>query len=469
MADKTLNTRISLKYGAIGEWTSSFKPLKGEVCFAQVTTQQKDVAGNIIDVPAVVFKVGDGTKTFGELPWASALAADVHDWAKQSKEDFDAYLTTFIGQKVEDTDNNTTYAFEIPSAGDNKGKLVITETPHILGVAGDATTTVLDFITPDELTAALSNYYTKEEADARFAPIGIDTGVHAVSLATGTNDKTLKLTVDGEVTDNIEVKNIYSKSEVDTLVQGAKDYSDENNEEYTISYDEKTQKIKLNGTNGTNSEIDATAFIKDGMISSVELVSENAEGTKGQFLKITWNADANTSVTYLDVTTLVDVYTGSEGIDIKVTVTSDKKIEATLTDTIKNTINNKKEKQTAVDNKITESAHVLSSLSQNANGDITYTVKELTPADIGAQPAGDYETAGAAQALADGQVKTNKEAIDAINNAETGILAQAKAYADANDSDTTYTAAADGGLKLTGTAFAIDESVTFILDCGGAE
>lgn len=82
MADKTLNTRISLKYGAIGEWTSGFQPLKGEVCFAEVTTKQKDAAGNIIDVPAVVFKVGDGTKTFGELPWASALAADVYEWAK---------------------------------------------------------------------------------------------------------------------------------------------------------------------------------------------------------------------------------------------------------------------------------------------------------------------------------------------------------------------------------------------------
>jgi hypothetical protein len=129
MAEKTLNTRISLKYGAIGNWTDSFKPLKGEVCFAEVTTQRlDDASGKIVDVPAAVFKVGDGTKTFGELPWVSALAADVHDWAKLSQPDFEDYLDDFIGDR--DTNDNTTYSFETGKTEDNKGKLVITETPH---------------------------------------------------------------------------------------------------------------------------------------------------------------------------------------------------------------------------------------------------------------------------------------------------------------------------------------------------
>ena len=165
MADKILKTRISLKYGAIGEWSSTFKPLKGEVCFSEVSTEKKDAAGNIISVPAVVFKVGDGVKTFGELPWTSALAADVYDWAKMSQEEFETYLTTFIGEKVEDTNDNTTYAFEIPAEGENKGKLVITETPHVLGVAGTPVVTSYDFVTPDELTTILEDYYTTNEID----------------------------------------------------------------------------------------------------------------------------------------------------------------------------------------------------------------------------------------------------------------------------------------------------------------
>ena len=438
MADKILNTRISLKYGAIGEWSSTFKPLKGEVCFSEVSTEKKDAAGNIISVPAVVFKVGDGVKTFGELPWTSALAADVYDWAKMSQEEFETYLTTFIGEKVEDTNDNTTYAFEIPAEGENKGKLVITETPHVLGVAGNATTTVLDFITPEELTAALGS---------------IDTGVHSVSLATGTNDKTLKLTVDGVETDNIEVKNIYSKSEVDSLVQSAKDYADSNdtNETFVISYNKEEGKIYLTGSEGTNSEIPTADFIKDGMINTVTIGEDND-------LIITFNTDAGKENIVLPLDQLVDIYTGSEGTNIKVTVTSDKKIEADLTDAVKASlekadsalqehqdISGKKDKQTAVDNKITNSAHVLSTLSQNANGDIAYEVKELTPADIGAQAAGDYALKG--------EIPT-----------EFGVMSVT-----ANG-----TADKQSGIKVDNTdpknpKVEVDDTITWIFDCGGAE
>lgn len=48
--------------------------------------------------------------------------------------------------------------------------------------------------------------------------------------------------------------------------------------------------------------------------------------------------------------------------------------------------------QSEVTNKFTKAAHVLSTLSQNTNGEIAYEVKELTPADIGAQKAGNYKT-----------------------------------------------------------------------------
>ena len=82
MADKTLKTRIKLKYDTLTNWQGDGAEvvlLKGEVAICEVPT-----GGSLEQVtpPAILFKVGDGTKKFSELPWASALAADVYAWAK---------------------------------------------------------------------------------------------------------------------------------------------------------------------------------------------------------------------------------------------------------------------------------------------------------------------------------------------------------------------------------------------------
>lgn len=82
MADKTLKTRIKLKYDTLTNWQgegASVVLLKGEIAVCEVPT-----GGSLEQVtpPAILFKVGDGVKTFAQLPWASALAADVYAWAK---------------------------------------------------------------------------------------------------------------------------------------------------------------------------------------------------------------------------------------------------------------------------------------------------------------------------------------------------------------------------------------------------
>ena len=76
--------------------------------------------------------------------------------------------------------------------------------------------------------------------------------------------------------------------------------------------------IKLLGKNGTLiSEIDASEFIKDGMIDTVELV-ENPEGqTAGTYLKLTWNTDSGKSEPmFINVTDLIDVYTAGGGLKL---------------------------------------------------------------------------------------------------------------------------------------------------------
>lgn len=77
----------------------------------------------------------------------------------------------------------------------------------------------------------------------------------------------------------------------------------------------------------------------------------------------------------------------------------------------------------------------------------------------------DEEIAGLIATAKSGAEET--AAADAKAKADAALEA-AKAYADANDADTTYTAATNGGLKLEGTAFSINEALTFVFDCGNA-
>lgn len=78
---KELNTRIRLKYDTLADWNTnkSVVLLEGEIglCYVPAIT-----TGTTTTAPTVLFKVGDGTKTWEELPWGAGLAADVPSWAK---------------------------------------------------------------------------------------------------------------------------------------------------------------------------------------------------------------------------------------------------------------------------------------------------------------------------------------------------------------------------------------------------
>lgn len=100
MATKTIQTRIGLKYDFYSSWVqkgnwsngtftadpngsssfdAGFVPLKGEVVFYYIPGS----TGAVAQEPAVLFKVGDGVHSLHDLPWGSAIAADVYAWAKQ--------------------------------------------------------------------------------------------------------------------------------------------------------------------------------------------------------------------------------------------------------------------------------------------------------------------------------------------------------------------------------------------------
>ena len=172
MAEKILNTRIQLKYDTLANWHASAfngddasKWLKsGEVAIVTLAPNKEENPEATAGQHPLLFKVGTGNHKFDSLPWASALAADVYDWAKAPvKPSYTATeisgLEEFIAGEIQDTNDNTTYDFAIVD-----GKLQVTATPHALGVAGTPVVTSYDFVTPEELTTILAGYKAIQEA-----------------------------------------------------------------------------------------------------------------------------------------------------------------------------------------------------------------------------------------------------------------------------------------------------------------
>lgn len=90
-----------------------------------------------------------------------------------------------------------------------------------------------------------------------------------------------------------------------------------------LSYDSTNKKIILSGTGAENEvSIDATAFIKDGVLDSVKVITAgedlNIEGVANgeKFIEFTWNADSGKTTSLLPVSDFAKAYMGSDSIDI---------------------------------------------------------------------------------------------------------------------------------------------------------
>ena len=87
---KIINTRIQLKYDSFANWSKVDVAGKGgnlvlkagEIAIAYLGPSQTTTTPDNGSHP-VLFKVGPGV--FKDLPWASALAADVYEWAKKNE------------------------------------------------------------------------------------------------------------------------------------------------------------------------------------------------------------------------------------------------------------------------------------------------------------------------------------------------------------------------------------------------
>ena len=108
--NKVFQTRIQLKYDTYANWSANNPILKaGEMAIATVAAGEQSMT----NLPNIVLKVGDGTSHYNDLNFVSALAADVHKWAKEkTKPVYDASEITGLKKFITDNsdfDTDTQY------------------------------------------------------------------------------------------------------------------------------------------------------------------------------------------------------------------------------------------------------------------------------------------------------------------------------------------------------------------------
>ena len=144
----------------------------------------------------------------------------------------------------------------------------------------------------------LEDYYTKSETDT-----AIGNAITALNLGAA-SQKGVDTSIGDASSSNLPTSDAV-KAYVDAHSGGGGDTS---NLGASLAYDSKTKKIELrNAVGETLSEIDATAFVKDGMVNNVAIV--------GDYLVITFNTDAGKEAINIPMSSFFDAsayYTKSE-------------------------------------------------------------------------------------------------------------------------------------------------------------
>ena len=296
--EKQIKAKIALNYNTYEHWTTGkgkdYAPLKGEVCFCAIESKAQGAQ----TAPTVLFKVGvDGQTKFSALKWASALAADVYDWAKvdganvftkegtgnvisgitydkalnggkggfkfatasvATAEGLEELQKEVYGENgsadnsridklekaIDDNrdawvlDTDTRYSFS--NDGD---KLVVKKTLYTNGVAGtEETVCTYEFLTAKEVAETLKGYYTKTGADAKYV----------TGLAEGATNGTIKAVVNGVNGADVKIHGLQDAAyaTVASLNATAKGYADAVEAKLPTSADYGVLEVKGDTTSG---------------------------------------------------------------------------------------------------------------------------------------------------------------------------------------------------------------------------
>lgn len=240
---------------------------------------------------ATLLKLGDGTTAFNDLPYITALAGDVSEWAKaENKPEYNASeiknLDSYISGKVQDTD--TQYKLEQDATD-----------PHILILSKKALADT-DYTEVVRISTADTTYTAADGAvtvDATAKTIGVNVSAEA--------DNALEKKTDG----------LFVKDHAFDVVKKATA-----NAGYIASY-----QVTVDGTVvGADINIPKDYLVKSADIKVVDTADAPYTGAAVgdkyiDFVVNTVGGDGNETHIYLSVQDLVDEYTAGDGIEISAT------------------------------------------------------------------------------------------------------------------------------------------------------
>ena len=246
---KYLNTRVQMKYDSFENWSKAENQkdlLAGEIAIAYLGPTQTTTANPDNGTHPVLFKVGPGK--FNDLPWASALAADVYSWAKQSENDF---VSKFLALKMSD---------------------------------GTTMQTKLDAVFATDAALAKAIEDIRKEIPTALGVMSVD-GSNAIK-ATGTDNVTVSLALDNSGNVQLSQSNTGLKAAVDLSAYRK------------IAEDEDTITIIAQGANitvsdaGTNGNHAYTITGKDWTNDIATAISNSASTEGGVISNVIAKADA---------------------------------------------------------------------------------------------------------------------------------------------------------------------------------
>jgi hypothetical protein len=347
---KTINTKFLLRYDTWDNWSSKGQDLTllaGEVAITAIENKSiqepgKENATAVNTAPTILFKVGDGKTAFKNLPWASALAADVYAWAKEpTKPD---YVATEI-------DYSKTITVK-----DDEGNVTGTSTETITTQAAlDALYAAIDTLSGDagESIADLLTKLGQVEEKVNKAYVKPDDGIALTDLAESVQTSLANADTALQAAD---ISDLISKTAAAVTLETAE------TNEYAAAY-----VIKQGETTVGTINIPKDLVVKSGRVVTkenntvIELTLANDEATKIE----------------IPVDQLIEyVTTGSTATD-NVIIDIDPithQVTAALNDTLLTKINNAMD-STAVDTKINELDSTVEVSGPDADGRVSVLTK----------------------------------------------------------------------------------------------